>query len=159
MTRLVGLCSGTDQLIDHPGYFDLPQQEIGLTHLVGFGDYELSPATRRLNPMPSGSAEHAPARGSDHGHPMRQAMEIAHARGLKVLCCTSTYHGGDDRYDELCMKETHGRPASRARRPAGPAGVPGTVSGLSVSQRAPRGQLGSTGSQSTQERSIQGKAQ
>ena len=114
MKKFVGLYSGSDQVIGQPEYFDLLQREIGLTHLIGFGDYQLSPEVWERNPMPPGGEAFAPSRGSDDDEPMRQAISMAHDKGLAILVCSSGWHGGGDRYAEMCMKDMHGRPISEA---------------------------------------------
>ena len=45
MKKLVGLYTGSNMLIEHPDYFDALKEEIGLTHVIGFGEYKLSQET------------------------------------------------------------------------------------------------------------------
>ena len=112
MKKLVGLYTGPDMLIDHPDYFDALKQEIGLTHVTGISSYKLSSETWAKNPMPPGGEEFAPSRGQDDDHSLRRAIDIAHDKDLKVWICTSGWHGGGDRYPEMCMKDMHNRPIS-----------------------------------------------
>lgn len=112
MKKLVGLYTGSNMLIEHPDYFDALKEKIGLTHVIGFGEYKLSEETWAKNPMPPGGEQFAPSRGSDDDRALRRAIDIAHDKGLKVWFCSSSWHGGGDRYAEMCMKDMHNRPIS-----------------------------------------------
>ena len=112
MKKLVGLYTGPSTLIEHPDYFDALKEEIGLTHLIGFSEYKLSEETWAKNPMPPGGEGFAPSRGSDDDTALRRAIDSAHDKDLKVWFCTSGWHGGGDRYAEMCMKDMHNLPIS-----------------------------------------------
>ncbi|MBI4530867.1 MAG: hypothetical protein HY709_05030, partial [Candidatus Latescibacteria bacterium] len=112
MKKLVGLYTGSDVLIEHPDYFDVLKKEIGLTHLIGFGDYSLSDEIWAKTPMPPGDERSAPSCGGNNGSAVRHAIAIAHEKDLKVWVCSGGWHGGGDRYPEMCMKDMHNRPIS-----------------------------------------------
>lgn len=104
MKKLVGLYTGSSMLIEHPDYFDALKQEIGLTHVIGGGDYRLSGETWAKNPMPPGDEQFAPSRGGDDDTPFRRALEVAHDKGcdLNVKRYRSTvgrYHQRRSIYD------------------------------------------------------------
>lgn len=114
MARLVGLYTGTQQLIEHPGYFDALKQEIGLTHVIFGGEYILSESTKALNPMPPGKEQFAPSRGGTDDTELRQGLDAAHDKGLQAWWCTGGWHGGGGHVPEMCMTDMHHRPISEA---------------------------------------------
>ncbi|HCQ03881.1 MAG TPA: hypothetical protein DIT99_25735, partial [Candidatus Latescibacteria bacterium] len=78
MEKLVGLYTGTQQMLEEPAYFKLLQSELGLTHVIMGGEYLLSEATQAKNPMPPGQESTAPCRGGVTDTELRQALDAAH---------------------------------------------------------------------------------
>ncbi|MBI4531330.1 MAG: hypothetical protein HY709_07380 [Candidatus Latescibacteria bacterium] len=116
MRKLVGLYAGSNMLIEHPDYFDMLKEEIGLTHILGGGTYKLLDETWAKNPMPPGGEQFAPSCGGDDDSALRQAIDIAHNKGLQVWIGGGGWHGGGERYPELCMRDMHDRPISEVPR-------------------------------------------
>lgn len=112
MPKLVGLYTGTQQMLDDPGYFDVLKAELGLTHVIMGGEYVLSDKTMALNPMPPGFEDKAPGRGCDDDTALRNAIDIAHKKDLTVWFCGGGWHGGGGSFPELCMQDMHHNPLS-----------------------------------------------
>ena len=83
MSKLVGLYSQPCMLIEHPGYFDALIDAVGLTHVLMAG-YELSPESKAKNPLPPGEEQYVPSPGNGDDRAFRQAMDMAHKKGLQV---------------------------------------------------------------------------
>ena len=113
MAKLVGLYTGTQQMIEDPVYFDVLKQELGLTHVIMGGAYTLTETTRALNPMPPGSEDEAPSRGSSEDSELKKAIDIAHSKDLQVWFCTGGWHGRGEKYPDMCMQDMHHRPISQ----------------------------------------------
>ncbi len=107
MEKLVGLYTGTQQMLEEPAYFKLLQSELGLTHVIMGGEYLLSEATQAKNPMPPGQESTAPCRGGVTDTELRRALDAAHDMGLQVWFCTGGWHGGGRGCPELCMTDMH----------------------------------------------------
>lgn len=113
MEKLVGLYSSADVLVNHLDYIDALRKDIGLTHVIMGGDFQLPPAVWAKNPMPPGSEEFAPNRGQEDDASLRQGLENAHDRDLKVWICAGGWQGDARRFPEMCMQDMHGQPLSQ----------------------------------------------
>ena len=112
MTKLVGLYTEPRMLVEHPGYFDALIDVVGLTHVLISG-YVLSSETQAKNPLPPGEEHYVPSPGNDDDHELRQAIDIAHDKGLQVWVRAWGWHGNGGRFTELCMQDMRHRPLSK----------------------------------------------
>lgn len=111
MEKIVGASVDKEEMLKRPEELDFLKEKLGLNLVVFGGAFNLPPQVRALNPFPEGlRGRMGPGLAlTDDDAPLRQAVELAHSKGVSVWVSTVSWWSNAQHAPKLSVRDLWGR--------------------------------------------------